>query len=101
MVRTYSNNKKIYSVDMILAHLNMSHHRSKKIRIKSLSNQLKFKGWGDPSKKIFYSPIDVIANPKKYAKEIDRINAADLSYPIVMHRGNIIDGIHRLTKAHL
>jgi len=51
--------------------------------------------------KTFYSPLDVINNPKKYRDEYNKINEANLNYPIIIDKYNIIDGVHRLTKAYL
>lgn len=56
---------------------------------------------GDPQKKIRYSPRDVLIHPEKYKEEYGRIQNADLSYPIIIYNGNIVDGVHRLTKAKL
>ena len=103
MVQTYSSNKKIYSVDMMFSYLNLFSYPVTTIDIKKYLYTLDFKGWGDPSKNIFYSPMDVINNPnnKEYANEINRIKEADLSYPIIADSKHIIDGVHRLTKAYL
>lgn len=56
---------------------------------------------GDPENNIYYSPIDVLKNPSKYENEMKRINAANLDYPIIIYNNNIVDGVHRVTKAKL
>ena len=50
-------------------------------------------------------PHDVLADPQAYPHHMARIRAADLAYPIhVTDKGGrttVLDGFHRLTKAHL
>jgi hypothetical protein len=50
-------------------------------------------------------PRDVLKNPKHYPREYARIMDADLAYPINVIENNgawvIMDGVHRLAKAHL
>lgn len=101
MPQTFSNGKKIYSVDMMFGYINMFKPKSQKVKIKDYLKTLDYKGWGDPDKNIYYSANDVIKNPKKYKKDALRIKNADLKYPIIIHNGYIIDGVHRLCKAHL
>ena len=101
MVKTYSNGNKIYSVDMMFTYLNLFKHPVTTIDVIEYSDILYQKGWGDPVKKIYYSPMDVLKNPTKklYKNEMKRIKNADLSYPIIIHNEYIVDGLHRLTKA--
>ena len=105
MVQTYSNNDNIYSVDMMFTYINLYKPEYIIINTDLLYNSLEYKGWGDPKKKKAYSALDVLKNPKKYKKEIDRINNADLRYPIIIdkHKNNyiIVDGVHRLIKSYL
>ena len=101
MIQTYSNNKKIYSVDMMFAYLNIHKHPIINVPISKLLDTLEYKGWGNPSKNIYYSAIDVIKNPKKYKNEINGIKKSNLKYPIIMDEKHIIDGVHRLSKAFL
>ena len=103
MVQTYSNNNKIYSVDMMFAYINIYKPKSQKVYIKTLLHNLEHKGWsgGTPNKSDRYSPLDVINNPKKYKNEIERINKANLKYPIIVYNNYVIDGVHRLTKSML
>lgn len=56
---------------------------------------------GNPEKNFFYSPWDVINNPKKYKDEMERIEKSNLKYPIIISGNNIIDGVHRLAKSYL
>jgi len=60
--------------------------------VESLRPQLAEKSWG-------YSPQDVLNNPEQYAGEMEMIRDADLSYPILMYKNQIVDGNHRLAKA--
>jgi hypothetical protein len=56
------------------------------------------KGWGDGN----ISVNDVLKNPKKYKDDYNRINNANLKYPIIMDiKGNIFDGVHRYIKSTL
>jgi hypothetical protein len=104
MVQTYSNYELIYSVDMMFTYiyLNKTKIKVKKYPVNTLLENLTFPGWGDPVLDIKYSPNDVLENPDKYINDYKRIINADLSYPIIIDENdNIIDGIHRLTKAIL
>jgi len=101
MVQTYSINKKIYSIDMMFAYLNIYKHPTISVPVSKLLNALEDKSWGNHSKKIYYSANDVIKNPKKYKNEMDRIKKANLKYPIIIDEKYVIDGIHRLSKAYL
>ena len=101
MVQTFSDNNKIYSVDMMFAYINIFKPKYEKINVDQFSKTLDYKGWGDPKNNIYYSPKQVLENPKKYKDEIKRINDANLKYPIIVYDNNIVDGVHRLTKSCL
>jgi hypothetical protein len=94
--KTYSDEKYIYSVDMMMAYVNTHKLPVQKINIKDNLWQIEQSVWGD------YSPADVLKRPtlKKYADNIQRIRESDLSYPIFMtSKHQIIDGYHRFLKA--
>lgn len=94
--KTYSDEKNIYSVDMMMAYVNLNKLSIQKLSIEENLWQLEQPVWGD------YSPSNVLKNPekKKFAENIQRIKAADLSYPIfVTSKHQIIDGYHRVLKA--
>lgn len=101
MPQTFSDDKKIYSVDMMFAYINIFKPKYTKIKIDQLLHTLEYKGWGDPKINLFYSPKQVLDNPKKYKDEIKRINEANLKYLIIVYNNNIVDGVHRLTKSCL
>jgi hypothetical protein len=102
MPSSYSDNKFIYCVDMMLSYLDNNDHPISKIKIQKYQDVLYYPGWGDPLKNNNYSPMDVLKSPKKYADDYKRIQDADLSYPIIVnYNNNIVDGIHRLTKAYI
>lgn len=101
MVQTYSNNNKIYSVDMMFAYINIFKPVHTKILVSDLTRNLDHKCWGDPTNAIEYSPLDVLKDPELYVRDMDRIDNANLSYPIIVHNTIIVDGVHRLTKATL
>ncbi len=94
--KTYSDEKHIYSVDMMMAYVNTHKHTIEKIKIDENLWQLDQNVWGD------YSPSDILKHPerKKYADNIQRLKDADLLYPIFMtSKHQIIDGYHRFLKA--
>lgn len=100
MVQTFSDGKKIYSVDMMFAYINLFNPNITYLDTEKFKNTLLYKGWGDPIKKIKYSPADVLKNPKKkeYENDIQRIKNADLKYPIIVFNNHIVDGVHRYVK---
>lgn len=94
--KTYSDEKHIYSVDMMMAYVNTNKIKVAKLSLQENLWQLEQPVWGD------YSPTDVLAHPekKKYRENIQRIKDADLSFPIfVTSTHQIIDGYHRFLKA--
>jgi hypothetical protein len=94
--KTYSDEKHIYSVDMMMAYVNTHKHPIQKIKIEENLWQLDQNVWGD------YSPSDILKHPerKKYTDNIQRMKDADLSYPIfITSKHQIIDGYHRFLKA--
>lgn len=103
MVRTFSDNKKIYSVDMMFAYLNLFEHPVTKINVVDYASVLEYDRWGDPKKHNYYSPADVLKNPtkKSYKDDFERIQNANLTYPIIIYKNNIVDGVHRLAKASI
>lgn len=84
MVRTYSDGKRIYSVDMMLAYINTFKPDYVDVPISNYLHVLDYDGWGDPSKNIFYSANAVLANPNKYKNEYKLIKSANMSYPIIV-----------------
>ena len=95
--KTYHNNKNIYSVDMMLSYINLYGHPILKIPIEKFIPQLNENVWGE------WSPMDVIKNmeTKKYKNDAERIQKANLEYPIIVTGKHIIDGYHRVAKAYL
>jgi hypothetical protein len=94
--KTYSDEKHIYSVDMMMAYVNTNKIKVAKMSLQENLWQLDQPVWGD------YSSTDVLAHPekKKYRENIQRIKQADLSFPIfVTSTHQIIDGYHRFLKA--
>ncbi len=95
-LNTYNDEKHEYSVDMMIAYVNVMKLKPESVNIEENMWQIDQNVWGD------YSPSDVLANPerKKFAKNVERIREADLKYPILMtSRYQIIDGYHRFLKA--
>lgn len=95
-LKTYNDEKYIYSVDMMLTYVNTHKLPIEKVNLQENLWQIQQNVWGE------YSPSDVLQHPekKKYAENIQRIHQADLSYPILMtSKYQIIDGYHRFLKA--
>lgn len=105
MIKLFKYKKYIYSVDMMIAYINIFKIKYENIKIDELSHVLNFNYW--TKNNISYSPLDVI-NDKKYKKELNEIKNVDLKYPIIIADKGVfkdyyvvIDGVHRLTKAYL
>jgi hypothetical protein len=107
MKNTYGDEKYLYSVDMMIAYVNEFKPRSIALPINIFESVLDEKmTWGNPSKNIYYSPNDVIYGKHKkykeyYKEEMQRIINSNLKYPILIHNGYIIDGVHRYVHAIL
>jgi len=104
-IKTYTDGKNIYSVDMMLAYLNTKGHPVEKFPVNAFLSQLEQPVWGDWSPKNVLDKMDA----KKYSENSERIKKADLSFPIII-TGNktsatrahtIVDGYHRISKAYL
>ena len=96
--KTWHNNKNIYSVDMMLCYINTQGHQKEKLPIDIFIPQLNEKVWTP------WSPMDVIEKPhlKKYKDDAERIEKANLAYPVIVTGKHIIvDGYHRIAKAYL
>ena len=102
----FINKGNVYSVDMIIAYINIFKPKRKYVDIKKFTPLLETKVWKDRELNKCYSPMEVISDPRKYAKQINRINDANLNYPIIVEKTRkdeypIIDGVHRITKAYI
>ena len=95
--RTFSDNDKTYDVEKLWAIT--KDNKVDETSVKSLEKRLKDLCWGKKGSK--YSAHDVLADKKKYKEDYKRILEADLEYPIMIHNGYIVDGVHRLAKAYL
>ena len=97
-MRTTSNGNIVYSVDMLLAYINIFTPVAKKVNMKDIKYDTSIKGWGEKN----ISVDDVLKNPKKYKDDYNRIEEANLKYPIIMDKsGNILDGVHRFIKSKM
>lgn len=91
---TYTDNNFIYSVDLMFMYAKTI--KSKKIKVSDLIHKLKTKNWDN------LSPLEVIKNKSLSSSNYERIRKANLRYPIIIDaKNNIIDGMHRLSKAYL
>jgi hypothetical protein len=77
----------------------------KKIPTSELEWQLELPWWQHNRQYFTLSPIQVAANPEKYKEQYQRTLAAHLNHPIIVRNINgrwfILDGVHRLLKAHI
>ena len=101
MVQTFSDGKNIYSVDMMFAYINIFKPKYIKVNVKDYLSTLEYNCWGNPKIKKLFSPKNVIDNPKKHKEDYKRIMNSSLKYPIIIANNNIVDGVHRITKAYL
>lgn len=103
MVQLFGDSNNIYSVDMMHAYVNLFKSKVISIPVENLLHELNQNCWGNPQKKIKFSPKDVLEHPtnKMYEKNMQKIGNADLKYPILIYNNNIVDGMHRLAKANL
>jgi hypothetical protein len=99
MVHTYSNDDKIYLVDLMIAYVNIFKYPLSTIDTSDYFDCLHDNCWRKHGKK--YSPMDVLKNPTHYEHDMKKIREAELKYPVIMHNGVIVDGMHRLAKAYL
>jgi len=60
--------------------------------------------WPLDDSKYVLTPRQVLRSPYRYSKEYRRVRAASLAFPIEITRFRgrwlILDGVHRLTRAH-
>lgn len=105
MIHTYCDNVNIYSIDMMFAYIKKYKKNLSEVHVNvsDFSSQLNNTMWGNPEKNIKYSPMAVIINPESNQKEYNKILNVNMTYPIIIseHNGNIIDGLHRLSRAYL
>lgn len=100
MPQTFSDGNVVYSVDMMIAYVNLVQPKTERLPLSSFLSWLKQPGWGDAKSK--YSALDVVLQPTKHEQEWKRVETADLTFPILLTPGGgIADGMHRLTKAFL
>jgi hypothetical protein len=79
---------------------------SQRIPLHELAWHLELPYWRAADGRFFaVTPLDVIASPSRYREQFERTERADLDHPIHVHRCGdrsvILDGVHRLLKAHL
>ena len=90
----FSDDKHKYSIEMMIDYINETNPHKLKLNVKDLLFNLY---WNSLENNV--KPIDIIQNIKKYKYEIERIERADMKYPIIIDSNyNIIDGVHRYIK---
>ena len=90
----FSDDKHKYSIEMMIDYINETNPPKLKLNVKDLLFNLY---WNSLENNV--KPINIIQNIKKYKYEIERIERADMKYPIIIDSNyNIIDGVHRYIK---
>jgi hypothetical protein len=76
-----------------------------KILVSELEWQLDLPWWQYDGRYFVLSPLQVLSHSERYSEQYKRTISADLSHPIIVHDNNnrwiILDGVHRLLKAHI
>ena len=77
-----------------------------KIKMSELDWQFKIPFWETKTHKFGLTPLEVMRSPKKYSEHYERILKSDLKHPIDIIKNpkgkwEILDGLHRLTKAKM
>ena len=80
MPHTTSKGKNVYSVDLMFAYINIFTPKTTKIKLDQINYNMDTQGWGEGN----ISVNDVLKNPKKYKDDYNRINNANLKYPIII-----------------
>jgi hypothetical protein len=76
-------------------------HDTTFVNVSDYESKLNIKCWGNPYvKKLRYTPLTVLSNPAKYNRDFKRIVEANMEHPIIIYNNQVIDGMHRLTKAY-
>ena len=90
----FSDDKYKYSIEMMFEYINETNPTKIKLNVKDLLFNLY---WNSLENNV--KPIDIIQNIKNHKYEIERIERADMKYPIIIDSNyNIIDGVHRYIK---
>ena len=90
----FSDDKHKYSIEMMIAYINETNPTKIKLNVKDLLFNLYWNSLENDVK-----PIDIIKHLKNYKYETERIERADMKYPIIIDSNyNIIDGVHRYIK---
>lgn len=97
---TYSTDGRVYSVNMMFLYINENKPKEVQLLVEDLKYQLEFACWGSEDDN-GYTPLSVLEDPISRPSEYKRIVGVDLSYPIIVSGGFIIDGMHRLAKSVL
>ena len=107
MVHITSIDDNFYSVDMMIAFLQLNKVPIINMDANKLYAELDYNVWDYYNRGSInaISPMMVIKYPKKYKHHYKRILDANLKYPIILseQKGGriILDGYHRLTKAYI
>ncbi len=100
-IETYEAGDDVYSTDLAIRWAN-EYGVPKDIPVSRFSDAINQYSWVDANENPVTPQmvLDDRHNPA-YKEHVDRLERADLRYPILIHDGHIIDGFHRMTKAIL
>lgn len=95
-------NGDVYFVDMMFVWVNEFKIKPNVMAINDLLYLISEHAWIDDNGNSV-SPLDVLTHQKKkaYQYHLNAIRTADLSHPILMYKGYVIDGMHRITNAYI
>lgn len=102
MAKFFTHASHKYSVDMMLAYVNLFPMPSTDIPVSELAIQLTDPRWYSTNDKVV-SVVDVLKSPSRHKEHYDRIINADLACPIIIRKSGhlIVDGLHRVAKAQM
>jgi len=100
MATVVSREGKLYSVDLLVAYVNVFKPGVIQMPLSSLTESINRPCWVDISSGNKFTIGDVLAHPERYPGHAEQVKNADLSYPTIWSRNyGMLDGKHRLAKA--
>lgn len=103
--QTYADGVNIYSVYLMHKYVNNHEMPVEKLPITIFKRNMTWPNWGKVDGER-WSILDVLNDPKKYNYDYKNILKSNLKYPIItvktpLESYYILDGHHRLAKAHM
>jgi hypothetical protein len=101
MARLASKGENAYSVDLLIAYVNIYKPAQHTIEMSDLAVYIEQPCWLAKNTGEIISPAQVLADPERYPFHAESINNADTRYPIIIcDEYGMMDGKHRLAKAY-